>query len=194
MFREATQPSHGAELQYHGLCGLERLGELGDEWLGRLHAWTRHPEPRLQIRALGALARRGDPDARNALLEWTEGRHAVHERAEAIAVLAEVDAPDYLPLLVKALADEERLKPDSRCAPVAEEAALALARLGSPEALTALLRSHLTTDCPYVQGAVELYLAAIVDAKPGAWPVIDPPTPEFGYWRLEVRPRWREST
>ncbi|MGV3722739.1 MAG: HEAT repeat domain-containing protein [Actinomycetota bacterium] len=194
MLREASRPIYSAEFQYYGLCGLARLGESGDEWLSRLDAWTRHAEPRLRIRALGVLARRGDPDARAALLVWTEGRHAVHERAEAIAVLAEVDAPGQFPLLVRALADEERPEPRSRCAPVAEEAALAIARLGAPEALTALLRSHLTTGCDYVRGAVGLYLSVIINATSGASPIIDPPTPEFGYWRLELRPRWTESS
>lgn len=191
MLREAVRLIDDAELQYHGLCGLERLSESGDAWRERLIAWTLHPEPRLRIRALGGLARRGEPRALDTLLAYTEGQHLLPERAEAMAVLAEIDPSTHLPLFASALAREESEDEYRRCAPVAEEAALALARLATPDALTPLLRSYLTTKVQCLRIALEEYLSAIVDAGPGASP--DLHLPAMLNWQKFTRYRWTES-
>jgi len=192
MLREMALPIHGAELQYLGLCGLERLSESGDAWRDRLIAWTLHPEPRLRIRALGGLAPRGEPRALDTLLAHTEGVRPLQERAEAIAVLAEIDAPAHIPLFAHALAREESEDEYLRCAPAAEEAALALARLATPEALTALLRSYLITEVQCLRMALEEYLPAIVDAEPGTSPVLY--LPPVLNWQKFTRYRWTESS
>ncbi|MGV3722740.1 MAG: HEAT repeat domain-containing protein [Actinomycetota bacterium] len=191
MLREAARPTHDTEIQYHGLLGLERLGESGDVWKDRLDAWTRHPEPRLQIRALGALARRGVPDALNRLIAWVEGPHPLLERAEAIAVLTELDAASFIPLFVRVLAREERPEEYSNCAPAAEEAALALARIGTSETLTVLLRCYLTTKAFYLQMALVDYMSDILAAEPGA--SMDLRLPSDRSWRTIICYRWTES-
>lgn len=186
--RAAARAEYSSELQYYALCGLERLGEMGPAWEERLAVWSRHPEPRLRIRALAAFARRGDPAARDALLQWAEGPYPLPARAEAISALGGLDAAAFLPLLVGGLALEEQAGETLPCAPVAEEAALVLARLGTPVALTALIQSYLSAETPYLQSALEEYLTEIVDAEPGTSPDLSLPRPRN--WRSVIRPPW----
>jgi HEAT repeat protein len=164
---------------------------MGPAWEERLAVWSCHSEPRLRIRALAALARRGDPAARDALLEWAEGPYPLPERAEVISALGELDAAAFLPLLVRGLALEEQVGDRFRCAPVAEEAALALARLGTPEALTALTRAYLSAETRYLLSALEEYLTAIIDAEPGTLPDLNLPRPFT--WHSVLRTPWRGS-
>jgi hypothetical protein len=190
LFWEAVRPAHGAEIQYYALCGLERLGESGKEWLGHLRRWSKHPEPRLRIRALGALARQGDHAAHRSLLAWAETPHALRERAEAVAVLGELERAEHVPLFVRMLTREERPKPDSGGAPVAEEAALVLARLATPVALTALLRAFLTAESHYFYAALYRYLDTIANPETAIDPVLRPPECT---WRGEIHWRWIEA-
>jgi hypothetical protein len=190
VFWAAVGTDCGSEIQYYALRGLEYLGETDGDWQDRLAAWTRHAEPRLRIRALGALARRGDMAARDALCEWAEGPHPLAERAEGIAVLGELNAAAFRPLLTRVLALEEQAGDRTPCAPVAEEAALALARLGTSEALTVLVRSYLSAKTRYLRNALDDYLTEIVDAEPGIPPTLT--LPDIN-WQKLIRTSWSEA-
>jgi hypothetical protein len=186
LFSAALGPDCSAELRYYGLCGLDRLGGAADQWLPAVSDWVRHPLSRMRIRTLGALARRGDLMAWDTLQVEAEGSGSVYERAEIVAMLGELDAAACQPLFQRLLAREER-DPRGLSAPVAEEAALALARLATPETLTVLLNAGLTTSIHSLWAALSEYLEAIFQAEPGTTPVLRQP---FINWRGYLPSSW----
>src|SRR5207247_2004496 len=130
--------------RYRAVEALERLGQDGAAWRESLVGMARSPDPYLRVHTLGALARRGEATDLRKLeqIAW-RGEH-VCVRAEAIRVLGELDAARYLGLLRRTLLEDHAMC--GRCPsdlPAAEEAAIALSRLGIPEALTALARGCL---------------------------------------------------
>jgi len=191
LFREASLPQRPARHQYLALCGLERLQEDSEPWRTRLDAWTAHPDVRLQIRAIGSLAKRGDQTSWEKLVGMAEGAPDLRVRGEAVATLGEVYPAGHLSLLFRALEVEERFF-DRLCAPAAEEAALALARLGSPEARTALMHSYLKVDTDYLKAGLEVYLEAFLAPSPVGTTSIRPPVGR--YWRRRGPWAWKESS
>ncbi len=130
-------------LFYHAVEALERLGEDDGSWRERLNRMTWSRDPYLRVRALGSLARRGAAASVPKLEQIARNARHVCVRAEAIRVLGELDAAQHLDLLRQALL-EEHSRSSHFDLPAAEEAALALSRLGTPEALTALVCGYLT--------------------------------------------------
>jgi len=106
---------------------------------------TRSQDAYLRVHVLGALARRGELPYLSALEEIARRAEHVCVRAEAIRVLGELGAARYLGLLSRAvLEDHATCGPCPSDLPAAEEAAIALSQLGTPEALTALVGGCLT--------------------------------------------------
>jgi hypothetical protein len=141
-------------LTYWALRGLEALGEESTAWRERLETLSRSDEPLLRLQATAALVRRGD-DTRlpEIVRDATEAEDAC-VRGEAVRMLGTLDAAQHLSLLERALWEQSPVfipEPEdgpSAFLPAAEEAALALARLRTPEALTALLQAYLRLpDC-----------------------------------------------
>jgi HEAT repeat protein len=141
IIEQGTDPG----VRYRAVEALERLGEDGVEWRQRLAGMTRSRDPYLRVRALGALARRGEMGSLKKVQQIARRAEHVCVRAEAIRVLGELDAERYVDLLTRALLEDH-----AGCGPcpselsAAAEAAIALSRLGTPEALTALVRGNLT--------------------------------------------------
>jgi HEAT repeat protein len=106
------------------------------------------------------LARRGDEGQLAVLVHAAS--EAVHPsvRGEAVRLLGEFDAARHFPILNTALLDDHETC-DGHYAPAGEEAALALARLGTPEALTAMLRAYFATPNYIVWRCVGEYLRTL---------------------------------
>jgi hypothetical protein len=146
-------------VRYHSVKALERLGEHGIAWWESLARMTRSRDPYLRIRALGALARRGEATHLHKLERIAKKAKHVCVRAEAIRVLAELDAASYVGLFRRALLEDHAMC--GHCPsdlPAAAEAAIALSRLGTPEALTALVRGCLTVPDQDLQSWIGFWL------------------------------------
>jgi hypothetical protein len=136
------------QLPYWAIQGLEQLRETSAAWRERLKDLSRSAHPFLRFQAIGALARRGE---RERLAEIA--RAAVEDedpcvRGEAVRVLGQTGSIDYLDLMREALwAEGPVYRPEhdsfNTYDPAAEEAVLALARIGTSEALTALIQGFL---------------------------------------------------
>jgi hypothetical protein len=146
-------------VRYRAVEALERLGEEGAAWRERLARMGTSRDPYLRVHALGALARRGEAMSLRKLEQIARRAEHVCVRAEAIRVLGGLDAARYLPLLSRALLkDHAACGPCPAELPAAEEAAIALSRLDTPEALTALARGCLTVPEHGLQGWIENWL------------------------------------
>jgi hypothetical protein len=146
-------------LRYHAVYVLEALGEDTPEWRQSLRALTRDADPYLALHASAALVRRGD-DALLPRIEAAAGNaEHVCVRAEAVRILGELDAERFLPLLHRSLLeDHERCGLCPYDYPVFEEAAPALARVGTSRALTALLQGYLIAPGLDGRGLMHNYL------------------------------------
>jgi hypothetical protein len=121
--------------------GLEALGEDSDWWRRWLELLTQHQHPLVRLQALAALVRRGD---RNRLTEIASAAITAPEvaaRGNALWHLVELDPHGHLPLFRRVLFEDRGNCSDG--APPYQVAAFALARIGTPEALTALVRRYL---------------------------------------------------
>lgn len=99
------------------------------------------PDPAVRLRALGALAERGDPAALEALAVAAQAEPEGIARAEALTWLARAEPHAHVDLLLHALEDDAQF--DHFYHPVIATAAVALAGLPSDAARTALLRACL---------------------------------------------------
>jgi hypothetical protein len=106
-------------------------------------------------------------------------------RAEAMRVLGEIDAKAHFKLLRHTLLDDHQ--EDSMYFPAAEEAGLALAHLGTPEAMSALIRAYVVAPGS-LWSSLATYLDTIARRLEGHDEPIQPY--EFG-WRRR-RP-WRRE-
>lgn len=144
-------------LPYYALQALEALGESGSAWRARLEALSRSEDPFLRLQAAGALVGHGDEGRLPEIVYAAMTDQDACVRGEAIRVLGMLRREEHGSLFEQALwAPEPRYVPDRPAEerekteeaweeppfiPAAEEAALALARLGSPAALTALVQA-----------------------------------------------------
>jgi HEAT repeat protein len=144
-------------LPYYALQGLEALGEESPEWTARLEILARSDDPFLRLQASVALARHGDAARLPEVVRDAAESADACVRGEAVRALGQLRREEYLPLFRRAPWDEQpgyipapdvaedapKRSPKAPFIPAAEEAALAIARLGTPEALTALLQGFL---------------------------------------------------
>jgi HEAT repeat protein len=168
-YRWILQQEAHPVIRYHAVEALERLGEDGDVWRERLVGMARSPDPYLRVHALSALAQRGETAALARLEQIaTRARH-VCVRAEAIRVLGELDAARYLNLLRRALLEDHAMcGPCPSDLPAAEEAAIALCHLGTPEALTAVVHGYLTVPCQDLQTWIGEWLREADERRQGS--------------------------
>jgi HEAT repeat protein len=144
-----------SRLPYFALQGLEALGEESPEWTVRLETLAGSEDPFLRLQATAALASRGDETRLPEVVREATGALDPCVRGEAIRALGQLRRPGYLPIFQNALWQEQPgyvppPDPDDEvedgpslqpmpCFPAAEEAGLAISRLGTPEALTELV-------------------------------------------------------
>jgi HEAT repeat protein len=136
------------EMPYWAMQGLEHLGEKSQAWTDRLQAMSQSLHPFLRLQACGALARRGEQEGMEAITRAaTEDKYPCI-RGEAIRVLGQLGSAEHLELIHRALWAKGPVYTPEHCAseafvPAAEEAALALGRIGTTEAMTALIQGFL---------------------------------------------------
>jgi HEAT repeat protein len=187
------------QLPYWALQGLERLGEDSQPWRQRLDTLSRSESPFVRLQAAGALVRRGNGSRLTEIVrDATEAEDACI-RGEAIRVLGELGSEEYLPLFERALwADEPvfvcyldpyeedpewRERSRTSYLPVGEEAALALARLGTPGAMTTLIHAFLLLPPREVRLQIEFHLDTLMARMDGDNQTFDS-MPWMG-WRQE---------
>jgi HEAT repeat protein len=127
--------------RYTAIIGLERLGEGSAEWGERLAALSRDRNPIVRLRAWAALAKRGNEAHLAKIIRTATRARDVRLRAEALWALGELDARRHFAILQRALLTDHA-EYEYRM-PAAEEAASALLRLRTPEALTILVQAAL---------------------------------------------------
>lgn len=128
--------------RYVAVASLERLGEDGAEWRERLMVLARDRKPAVRVLAWEALVRRGYESYLSRIIRTATRARDVQLRAEALRALGELDARRHFAVLRRALLTDHAEIEYRR--PAAEEAALALMRLGTPEALTTLVQAALS--------------------------------------------------
>jgi hypothetical protein len=151
------------EFRYLALQVLERLGEDSAEWRLRLEELVRDKAPLVRIEATAVLVRRGEEHLLPSLVREATDAEEVCVRAEALRILGELDAGRHAGLLRRALFEDHGAidGPYGPSAPAVEEAALVLIELGTPEALTAVIRSYLAVSEWVVCSALERCLEAL---------------------------------
>jgi HEAT repeat protein len=128
-------------LRYGAVERVDAAGGRLAEWRGWLEERSRDEDPFVRLRATAALVHRG------LRLRLPEIVHAATEadhvllRGEAIRLLGIVHPEAHVELFRRALL-EDREKSQHCSMPAAEAAVVALARLGTPAALTALLQGY----------------------------------------------------
>jgi HEAT repeat protein len=181
-------PEPWPALRYLAVQALEALGERSDGWQQRLLELSRDVNPFVRLQAMAALVRRGDERYSPQIVRDAVEAKAVCVRAEALWILGELDAKQHFDLLRTALLNDH--EEFTRCdAVAAQEAALALVRLGTPEVMTALIRSFLVAPIS-VASEVYWYLRPLAAHLEGG----APPIVMRGnrVWRHERRRRWNE--
>ena len=119
-------------------------------WRERLEELSQDTDAHVRLQATAALVRRGN---RNRLREIERDAVSAEDsrvRATAIQILGELDAAEYADLFRRALLLDRRWTTCSCCSP-APSATRALARLGTPEAMTTLLQDYLTAGGGFCQ-------------------------------------------
>jgi len=150
--------------RYLGLHGLDALGSIDDTLLDRLVA---DPDVFVRLRAHAARAARGDRASEGALVEHaTDRSRPVRVRAEAVRWLATLDPVRHFELLETALLTDHESDDDYH-APVGEEAAFGVARVGTDAALTVLVRAALAARSNPVGGALDCYLRTLLNWREG---------------------------
>jgi HEAT repeat protein len=167
-------------MRYKAIQGLEELGEDSILWRKRLKTLSRSRHPAVRLHATAALVRRGDDSRLPEITRDATTDADVRARAEALRVLGELDAGRHFELFRHALLhDHESF--GTFYMPAAEEAALALARLATPDALTALIQAALVG--PHIIWAsVRFYM---MPEECAVFEGPDPGTPmyRYGSWR-----------
>jgi len=164
-----TQASGDPLSCYYALDALEQLGLGLDDrvWSRQLTRWSTESAGLLGIRAVAALARRGDSVAVQHLARSASTAPSVILRAEAVRRLGELESfSTFEPLFAAVLATDVEVI-DDYYAPAAEEAAFALAKVGSDAALTELLRACLAASTNPVSEATEAYVRTLVARREG---------------------------
>jgi hypothetical protein len=152
----------GPALRYLAIDGLEGLGGAERALLERIA--NDDPDEIVRLRAVGALALRGDAKSERILVgRATGGRRGVEGRAEAVRWLAELDPRRYFDVLEEALLQGLDYVEDYY-QPIAEAAAFGVARLGGVEALSALFHAAFLVGNS-VSGIVEGYLHDLLDGR-----------------------------
>jgi hypothetical protein len=104
-------------------------------------------DPRLRVRSTASLVRRGEEWRLSEIVREATGARKVAVRATALAELGRLDAEVHLPLLRHALLHDHPRPRGFACgSEAASAAAVALARLGTTEAMTTLLQACLPVD------------------------------------------------
>jgi len=157
LFRLASRhacPDH----RYLGLHALDRLDAVDPVALGQ---WVRDPAPRVRVRCRSALALRGDPVSHEDLRRTARAASVpVWARAEAVDALAALHSTSDFALLESVLFTD-RGTVNGHTLPAAEAAASALARRGTPRALSALVRAALRAPANSLSDLIEGSLRAI---------------------------------
>ncbi|EPX55419.1 hypothetical protein D187_009030 [Cystobacter fuscus DSM 2262] len=138
------------------LEGLLALDESGPAWLERLEALLYAAHPLVRVRAAAGLLRWGRAEGGELLRRTARESDEPWLRAEALRWLGALDAPGHEELLERGLRDETWEK---KLWPGADEAAWALFRWGTPEALGALLTAWLHGGTADVEAYLEAHLA-----------------------------------
>jgi hypothetical protein len=145
------------------VLAIGHLGEQSSEWFERAEQLVDDAPAPVRLHAAAALVRHGQTSRLQEIVADATKSDDVRVRAEAIRVLGELDAEQNFAILRRAvLEDWEEF--DHSFAPAAEEAALALARLSTPEALTALLQVSLV-GAQAVWAAASDYFEALVTSE-----------------------------
>ncbi len=154
------------------LEGLETLGG-GENWETTLRALSRAQDWRVAIRAAGALVSRGDAAQEAYLVERVRLPQNPEEAAEAVRMLARFAQDRHASLFSELVTKSPRQlrSPDRYHAPVVEEAAYALLKIGDDDALTALVQAYLAIPGNAEQTAFEIYVAILTQTE------TDPQTP-----------------
>lgn len=186
LLRTALHAEQSQEFRYYGIVGLDRLPGAAQGWVAVLPKLARdeHHDIRLRLRAWGVLARRGDAEAFAVLAAHAREAEDVRVRAESLSIAAEVAPVAAWPLLEEAIrcTGPEYDLAEGRFSPIVEDAALALARQGTPEACTLLLRANLRARTRGAICVVDESFAALVAELEGTAP---PPPFLYSYWRRD---------
>jgi hypothetical protein len=164
----ARNPAH----RWLALHALEARGQNSSAWRSHLERATHDEDRFVAIRGHGALARRGSAESARALETLITVGECVLTRAEAVRWRGAVDPPALLLLEHALLHDHEHV--DDYHTPVDEEAAFAIARVGTDEALTALVRGGLASESNPLTSAVEEYLAVLLARRAGSDEELEP--------------------
>jgi HEAT repeat protein len=171
-------------LRYTAVQALESLQEDSREWREQLIVLAGDPHPAVRLQATAALVRRGEDSRLTEIVREATTAEKVEVRAEALRMLGDLDAAQHFPLLRSALLDDHAVY-DQYHLPAAEEAALALARLGTPAGLAALVRAALTG--PHILWAsIAWYLEAF-----DPFGALAPDLPMFIYGNWRQGRHWR---
>ena len=159
-------------MRYRAIEGLERLGGDGPGWRIRLERLSADGDEAVRLRALGALAVRGDAVALAALLRVAAGGGCAYARAEAVTWIGAAAPEANEALLVGALLSGEGPSPSAPSFdPLVAAAAIALARVPTREVGKALLQACLKHGCEDVAlatGAALRHVALTPEAPPKA--------------------------
>jgi len=162
----ATDQQTDAEFRYRAVELLEMRGENSPAWQQRLEGLSRDSDPFVRLQAVGALVRRGDASRLAEVVHAATNAKDVCVRAEAVRVLEELDPASHFPILRNALLEDHE-DWDGYFTPVAEEAAFALARLGTPDAVAVLAQGYLLAPGNPIWDALDDYLAVLLDRLEG---------------------------
>ncbi|UQA56201.1 HEAT repeat domain-containing protein [Polyangium aurulentum] len=154
--------------QYRALDLLDALAEDGPAVREALSRLASHDDPRLRVRALGALARRGHGESLRALVEAARSASEVCVRAEALRRLGALDAArDHFKVFEQALRSDHASDGAGLHTPAAEQAAIALGAVFGGEALTALMRGYLVAPGELAEMAIESAMAVVMEELTG---------------------------
>jgi hypothetical protein len=139
VFRQALK-SGDPVWTYAAIRALDELCPDDAGLYDRLRSLANQDDPIIRTAAHGALARRGNLSSIGILRETVAANAGAYLGGEAIRWLAQADVAAIFDLLLDTVGSPPRGSCDMPQPPF-EEAAVALAQLGTPDALTALLKS-----------------------------------------------------
>lgn len=159
LLRQAYENKHAC-VRYLGLNGLAWL-DL-DDIVDLAQKAIRGEDIFLQLRAHGILAKSSEPESIRFLSTKANDLTApLIERAEALRWLAHADPEQHFPILA-----ENVLRDDAHCdgyhQPVKEECAYGIARVGTHEALSYLVRALFCKVSNPLDGAIHQYIKKIL--------------------------------
>jgi hypothetical protein len=153
-------------LRYRAVERVDAAGGRLGEWHSWLEERSRDEDPFVRLRATAALLRRGMRSRLPEIVRAATGAQEVLVRGEAIRLLGLFDPEPHVALFRRALLkDREKFQHSSM--PAADAAVLALAHLGTPAALTALLQGYFVPWGEEIPYTIEHYLEILL-REPGA--------------------------